>query len=71
VPNITLPPELLKPITTEAEYDAAVTKLNELLDIEQAREHTAEESDYLNTLGAVIEEWDEAHPIDGGSNADV
>lgn len=71
MPNIALPPELLKPITTESEYDAAVAKLNELLDIEQARERTVEESNYFNTLGAVIEAWDEAHPIDGGDNADV
>lgn len=71
MPNITLPPELLKPITTEAEYDTAVAKLNELLDVEQVMEHTPEEDSYLESLGDLIEDWEDAHPIDGGDNADV
>ena len=64
MPDDHLPPELLLAITSEAQYDLAVAKINELLDIEHFRLLTVAEDVYLDSLIGAINAWDDSqHPI--------
>ena len=52
----------LKPVRNDKELDRATAMLNQLLDIEHLNR---DERDYLEVLGALIEEYeDEHHPIE-------
>lgn len=64
MPDNPFTPALLLPITSEEQYDRALVKLNQLLDIERDRMLTVAEDVYMDLLSDVINAWDESqHPI--------
>lgn len=59
----------LRPLRTDAELDAAIALVNELLDRPAL---DASEADYLDVLGDLIEAYEEAvHPIEPASDAAI